>query len=437
MPTKNEQTLEQSQQGVSNDVLMEILLEPSSNKLLVGLDDTVLQPYSSEVGFITTCSCLNNKDILSIKIQESRKLKHKDKVFRKLAVENKEQQIITTADGKEFTITEASVRRHIHLANADEKGEGSGHPFESQPPPSSDQHIHEEQIPTIVSSTHQKTQTSRQALNEDIKLPQTSMPIPNVPDEAIYEEWDDSVEMATTTAASLDAAHDSGSIAHTRSEKVPTPPYDSPLPRVNTLGSDEDNLRHMKKVYGTAYTKLIMKVKKLEKTIKSNQSRRITKIGVSDDVEDSEDSFKQGRMIEDIDQDTRVTLVTSTKVSSQEDRPKDQLGVLSEAKVLVNAAKKKVNTYTRRRRVVSTSSEGVSPASRIFSIAEESLVLLRVQIHMSLDEEFDQKLYEEEHARFNAEQEAKSNAEQEELLSSETTKDEANPLVTNVDWDNV
>nr|GEZ76958.1 hypothetical protein [Tanacetum cinerariifolium] len=39
----------------------------------------VLQPHSSRVGFITTCSCSNYKDILSIKIQESRKLKHKDK----------------------------------------------------------------------------------------------------------------------------------------------------------------------------------------------------------------------------------------------------------------------------------------------------------------------------------------------------------------------
>ncbi|GJS72571.1 hypothetical protein Tco_0705412 [Tanacetum coccineum] len=41
MPTKIELTLEQSQQGVSNDVLMEILLEPTSNKLLVGLDNGV------------------------------------------------------------------------------------------------------------------------------------------------------------------------------------------------------------------------------------------------------------------------------------------------------------------------------------------------------------------------------------------------------------
>ncbi|GJZ65551.1 hypothetical protein Tco_0622247 [Tanacetum coccineum] len=46
---------------------------------------------------------------------------------------------------------------------------------------------------------------------------------------------------------------------------------------------------------------------------------------------------------------------------------------LSIAKVLADAAKKNVNTYTRRRRAVSTGSEGVSTASRIFSTAEESV----------------------------------------------------------------
>nr|GEU72597.1 hypothetical protein [Tanacetum cinerariifolium] len=231
------------------------------------------------------------------------------------------------------------------LAIQAEDGEGSGHPSKSQPPPSSTQHIQEEQILTIVSSTHQKTQIPRQALNKDTELPCTSVLIPNVPDETVYEEWDDSVERATTTAASLDVAQDSGnilntqstampnvplpqgigtsgsprcqettrgSIAQTRPERVPTPPHDLPLLRVSTLGSDEGN-----------------------------------------------------------------------------------------------AAKKKVNTYTRRRRAVSTGSEGVSTASRIFSTAEEPMIL---------DEELAQKLYEEEQARFNAEQEANFNAEQGELL---------------------
>nr|GEW19789.1 retrovirus-related Pol polyprotein from transposon TNT 1-94 [Tanacetum cinerariifolium] len=54
----------------------------------------------------------------------------------------------------------------------------------------------------------------------------------------------------------------------------------------------ETNLRQTKKVYGTAYTKHIMKVKKLEKTVKSNQARRRTKVVVSYDEEDSKDSSK-------------------------------------------------------------------------------------------------------------------------------------------------
>ncbi|GKA20444.1 hypothetical protein Tco_0700433 [Tanacetum coccineum] len=85
-----------------------------------------------------------------------------------------------------------------------------------------------------------------------------------------------------------------------------------------------------------------------------------------------------GGRIEDIDQDAGIYLVTPTKVSSQEDQSEDQLGVLSAAKVLADAAKKNVNTYTRRRRAVSTGSEGVSTASRIFSTCWSSsqLVLL-------------------------------------------------------------
>ncbi|GJS34086.1 putative ribonuclease H-like domain-containing protein [Tanacetum coccineum] len=247
-------------------------------------------------------------------------------------VDNREQEITATVDGKEFTITKAFVRRHLQLADVD------GHPSEPQPPPSTAQPTNEEPIPNVVSSSHQKTQTPRQALTKVTELPQTSEPIPNVPDEAIYEEWDDRVERATTIAASLDAKQASGAKKPwgfhclTRSERVPTPPRDLPILRVHTLGSDEGSmtlheltvlctmlskkmesleadLKQTNKVYGAAYTKLIKNVKKLEKTIKSNQSRRREKIVVSNDEEDSEDSSKQGRMIEEIDQDTGVTLL--------------------------------------------------------------------------------------------------------------------------------
>ncbi|GKC77137.1 hypothetical protein Tco_1127911 [Tanacetum coccineum] len=87
------------------------------------------------------------------------------------------------------------------------EGEGLRHPSEPQPPPFTAQPINKEPILT------------------------TSEPIPNVPDEAVYEEWDDRVGRATTAAASLDAVQASGgslrcqeamggSIAQTRSEKV-------------------------------------------------------------------------------------------------------------------------------------------------------------------------------------------------------------------------
>ncbi|GKD09962.1 hypothetical protein Tco_1189647 [Tanacetum coccineum] len=271
-------------------------------------------------------------------------------------IDNEEQQLTATVDGKAFIITKASVRRHLQLADADninvlpntkifdqltlmgmlalqtEEGECSGNPYEPQPPLSTSQPINEEPIPNVASSSHQKTQTPRQALTKVTELPQTSEPITNVADEAVYEEWDDRVERATTTAASLDAEQASvpgakkpwgGSISQTRSERVPTQPSDSPLPRVNTLGSDEgrlkeqnelidlctklskkvtsleEDLKQTKIIYGKALTKLVKKVKKLEQQVKTDKTRKRSSMVVSDeelsadDIE--EDPSKQGR----------------------------------------------------------------------------------------------------------------------------------------------
>ncbi|GJU97679.1 ribonuclease H-like domain-containing protein [Tanacetum coccineum] len=208
------------------------------------------------------------------------------------------------------------------------EGEGSGHPSEPQPPPSTAQPTNEEPIPTVVSSSHQKTQTPRQALKEVTELPQTSEPISNVPDEAVYEEWDDRVGRATTTSASLDATQASGSprcqeaiggsIAQTRSEKVPTQSYDSPLPRVNTLESDkgsmtlheltvlctqlsnkveslETELKQTKQTYGVSFIKLIKKRRKIDET---NQDPDITLV--------QHDAEIQGRHGQEMEFETKV-----------------------------------------------------------------------------------------------------------------------------------
>ncbi|GJY87786.1 hypothetical protein Tco_0502414 [Tanacetum coccineum] len=321
-------------------------------------------------------------------------------------VDNGEQEINATVDGKEFTITKTSVRRHLQLADADgisvlpntkifnqltlmgyvltddkltfqkaKEGKGSGNSSEPQPPPSTTKPTHEEPIPNIESSSPQKTQSPRQALNKDTELPQTSVPIPYVPDEAIHQERGDSVERAATTATSLEAVQDNGGLrrqetmggasVQTRFKRASKLSYDSPLRRGSTPQSDKDSMTLQELT--DLCTRLSDRVLALETDLKQT---------------------KKGRMIEEIDQDVEVTLVTPTKVSSQEDQPKDQLGVLSTAKVLTDAAR--VHTYSRRRRAVSTGSGRVSTASRIVRTAEESQRIARdAEIAQRLQEEID------------------------------------------------
>ncbi|GKC78575.1 hypothetical protein Tco_1129349 [Tanacetum coccineum] len=109
-------------------------------------------------------------------------------------------------------------------------------------------------------------------------------------------------------------------------EEAANMPRDSPLPGGHTPGSDEGSmtlneltvlctqlstkvasleadLKQTKKLYGNAYTKLIMKVKKLEHKVKSSKARRRAKIMISDDEDNQEDPSKQGRKIAQIDED--------------------------------------------------------------------------------------------------------------------------------------
>ncbi|GKF49324.1 hypothetical protein Tco_0142575, partial [Tanacetum coccineum] len=213
-------------------------------------------------------------------------------------------------------------------------------------------------------------------IRHEIKVPQPSSPThTNVADEAAYIGMDVRHERAATTVSSLDAGQGSGNI-----NKTPSMPHDSPLPGGHTSGSDEGRMQHnelmdlvtklsnivlvletdlqqTKKIYSTTFTKLIMKVKRLEKVVKLNKARRRAKIVVSDDEDAEKDTSKQGRsMIKDIDLDARVTLV-QIDVEDQE----------SAAKVLADAAR--VHTYSRRRRIVSISSDGINTSSRLISIA--------------------------------------------------------------------
>ncbi|GJT24372.1 ribonuclease H-like domain-containing protein [Tanacetum coccineum] len=247
-------------------------------------------------------------------------------------LDNGEIELTALIDGTVKTVTEAYVRRHLQLADADGisslptteifkqlslmgnmkmdskgyvgkdiplfpamivqgpvvQGEGSTYPVESHHTPTS--------------------------------APSTSQPQTFVADEAIHEERGDSVERATTTATRLDTEQGSGNINKTQSTTIPNDPFpqgigsggsprrqdtilgdrpaqtrferlskqpsDLPLPRVNTLASNEGSmtqqelmvlcttlskkvesletdLKQTKQIYGAAYTRLIKKGRKI------------------------------------------------------------------------------------------------------------------------------------------------------------------------------
>ncbi|GKD22158.1 hypothetical protein Tco_1223861 [Tanacetum coccineum] len=102
---------------------------------------------------------------------------------------------------------------------------------------------------------------------------------------------------------------------------VPTP-HDSPLHAVHSHGGDEGSLKlqelmnlvtalsdriralevdllKTKKTYSSAYTKLILRVKKLEYRIKIGKARRQARVVLSDDEVLNDDSSKQGTKLSD------------------------------------------------------------------------------------------------------------------------------------------
>nr|GEV85367.1 hypothetical protein [Tanacetum cinerariifolium] len=70
-----------------------------------------------------------------------------------------------------------------------------------------------------------------------------------------------------------------------------------------------ENLKQTKKVYSTTFSKLILKVKKSEKIVKSTKAGRRAKIVVSDDEDVAEDTSKHRRKIDAIDQDPDISLM--------------------------------------------------------------------------------------------------------------------------------
>ncbi|GKD90192.1 hypothetical protein Tco_1365699 [Tanacetum coccineum] len=71
----------------------------------------------------------------------------------------------------------------------------------------------------------------------------------------------------------------------------------------------EKDLQQTKKTYSTTLIRLILRLKKLEKNVKTGKARRRARIVISEDEDSTENSSKQGRKISDIDTDPTISLV--------------------------------------------------------------------------------------------------------------------------------
>ncbi|GJT54733.1 hypothetical protein Tco_0989787 [Tanacetum coccineum] len=276
-------------------------------------------------------------------------------------LENRDMEITTTIDGKVKIVSKGTFLPSVEIFDSYYpslvrylQGEGSTIPVESH------------HKPTVAPSTSQPhhSPTLRDFIRQETKVPQPDSPTQiYVVDEAASIGVEDKHGGAATTVSGIKAGHGGGNIHNT-----PTMPHDSPILRVHTLGSDEgrmqpnelmelvtklsnrvaileNDLKQTKKNYGAAFTKLIKKVKTLDKTIKSSKARRRAQFVVSDDEE--EDSFNQGRKFVEIDEDPDISLFTALE-----------------------------EVYTAEPDI-STANVPVSTAGAEVSIAAESLVYIR------------------------------------------------------------
>ncbi|GJU32351.1 hypothetical protein Tco_1175940 [Tanacetum coccineum] len=231
--------------------------------------------------------------------------------------------------------------------------------------------------PTIIqpsTSQPQKKQRSRRPKRKDTEVPQPSGPTDNVADEAVYEERDDSLEWAATTATSLDAEQDRGNIDKTQSKATPNEPSSlgtssgggprcqqtmgdtiaqTRFENVSKLSNDPllarvIDLEKIKIVQAQEITSLKLRVKKLEKIggSRTHKLKRLYKVGRSARIVSSDEAKitlvdeTQGRYGDDIMFDVSDLAGEEVFVAEQGvlDSKKDDVAQVNTAAITISTA---------------------------------------------------------------------------------------------------
>ncbi|GJU29561.1 putative ribonuclease H-like domain-containing protein [Tanacetum coccineum] len=154
-------------------------------------------------------------------------------------------------------------------------------------------------------------------------------------------------------------------------EYHPPTPHDSPLHAVHSHGKAD--LLKTKKTYSSAYTKLILRVKKLESQVKIGKARKQTRVVISDDEAFEDDSSKQGRKL--FNEEVQEKASTETELFIQEVTPteviQDQEGS-GKASDEVSTAGLKKGTASEEVPTVSTAEVHLSTAGGTVTYSRRS-----------------------------------------------------------------
>ncbi|GJY28032.1 hypothetical protein Tco_0403799 [Tanacetum coccineum] len=280
--------------------------------------------------------------------------------------DNGEVQITATIDGHSMTITEASLRRHLKLDDHD--GITS---------------IPNSEIFEQLALMGYHTDSDKLTFQKGAFSPQWRFLIHNIlyclsPKKTAWEQFSSNIAIVVISE-----------------QHFPTP-NESPLHVVHSHGSDEgslklneltnlvtklserigvleDDLRKTKKTYSSAFTKLILRVKKLEARVKIGKARKRAKVVLSEDDEDVEDdSSKQGRKLSDAEVQEKAS--TKTEPIIQEVTPTEVIqdqGSSEKGSAEVSTAGATKGTASEVP-VVSTAEENISTAGRTVTYRRRS-----------------------------------------------------------------
>ncbi|GKA98294.1 hypothetical protein Tco_0826231 [Tanacetum coccineum] len=316
-------------------------------------------------------------------------------------IANGNQELLATIDSKAYTITEASVRSSLQLADA------TG--ITNLP----DAEIHEGLatmgyvsdgtltfwkkhftpqwkflIHTILHCISPKSggwdQFSSNIATALICLSSNRGPTPTpIADEATTTSVEVDAEGAATTTASLEAGLDSGNI-----HKSPLRSHDAPLPEVNTSGSAEDSVQ-------------LKELMNLVKTLEVALKRKSKKVVLSEsEGEEAENSSKQGRKSQDDRSEDFITPSNSGEAQEQDISPT----LLDAANTLTQVASGGVSTYKKRRRSFETGMDYFSATKERTKSEEKTKKQLeqeiarfaKVRLQAQLDAKVSKQIYTDE-----------------------------------------